>query len=424
MFYKEGEKALKYDLSNIQNLCEVYHFPYSLYKTIHVAGTNGKGSVSHQVASILQSAGYKVGLYSSPHIIDFRERIKVNGQMIDRDFVVDFVSNSLPLWEKFKPSFFELTTLMAFEYFAKKEVDVAVIETGLGGRLDSTNIITPVVSVITNVSFDHTEILGDTLEKIAREKAGIIKPNVPVIIGETHAETKDIFLDKALSENAPISFADELYHLIYDESDYRRFKFTIYERRTEKIVFVGESDLIGFYQRKNILTTFCTTQTLIKLGFDISEKNISEGFKHVKKNTELIGRWQILKESPLIICDSGHNPSGIEEVAKQLRAFENRKIHIVLGFSRDKDIDAMLNIFKYSLADAIYYFTRFSTERSKDEKELAQMAAERGLKGMPFSNIREAFESALKNAQNNDVIFIGGSNYLLGEFFKECKSLI
>ncbi|MCX7987391.1 MAG: bifunctional folylpolyglutamate synthase/dihydrofolate synthase [Bacteroidales bacterium] len=420
MFQQQGKKALKYDLSNIVGLCALLNNPQKNFKSIHIAGTNGKGSVSHQIASILQSAGYKIGLYTSPHLVDFRERIRINGQLIEKEFVTQFVANGLEQFKSINPTFFELTTAMAFAYFASEKVDFAVIETGLGGRLDSTNIILPLLSIITNISYDHTDILGDTLEKIAFEKAGIIKPNIPVVIGERNDSTLPVFTSKALQEHAPIVFADSKYTANILNENFDSFEFEIIERTNQNFVFKGVSDLIGRYQLKNIVTSYCALEILRDLGYAISDVNLYEGYKNVKQRTGLMGRWQVVQKDPLIICDTAHNPSGIEQIAQQLSMLKPRRIHIVLGFSADKNYQLMLKM----LAEIVgnkgisYYFTRSSVSRSLDPIEIARVATGFSIEGEVYSEVSSAFESAKQYASSEDVIFIGGSNFVVGDFLK------
>jgi len=422
MFHQQGKKALRYDLSNIIRLCEHFQNPQHRFKSIHIAGTNGKGSVSHQLASIFQSAGYRVGLYTSPHLVDFRERIRVNGQVIEKAYVADLVGVHMQLWDSVKPSFFELTTLMAFAYFAEEKVDLAVIETGLGGRLDSTNVIYPLLSVITNISYDHTDILGDSLEQIAFEKAGIIKPNTPVVIGETHALTLPVFTAKANKENAPLTVADAKYEAVFIAEKCDSFDFEIRNKISGQVELLGVSDLVGRYQLKNIVTSYCAVNILLNEGIHIPQRAVVAGFGSVKEKTGLMGRWQILRKNPMIVCDTAHNPSGMEQVARQLSMLRPRRLHIIVGFSADKDVEQMLKILAERLgkSDVTYYFTRSSVKRSLDACQLANKASFFGIHGEAYDRVGEAFEHALTSAGIDDVIFIGGSNFVVGDFLKYC----
>jgi len=390
MFQQHGAKAYKSGLENTVALDAVFNHPHRAYKTIHVAGTNGKGSTSHLLASVLQCAGYKVGLYTSPHLRDFRERIRVNGTMISEQTVVDFVEAHQALVEELQPSFFELTTALAFQYFAQQQVDVAVIEVGLGGRLDCTNIISPVLSVITNISLDHTDLLGDTLEKIAVEKAGIIKPNTPVIIGETQPELAPVFVQIARDKNAPILFADE--------------------------IMAGKnvplSALKGNYQIKNSRTVLVALRQLQKLGFRITEADIELGFLEVVERTGLQGRWQVLGTKPTIVCDTGHNEGGVRFVVEQLAQQSFERLHIVFGVVSDKKVDHILSLLP---KNATYYFTKAQIPRALDEKGLQVQAAEFGLLGSTYSSVNEALEAAKRSASERDFIFIGGSNFVVAE---------
>jgi dihydrofolate synthase/folylpolyglutamate synthase len=388
MYQNKGRLAYKKDLTNALQLDEHLGHPHQKFKTIHVAGTNGKGSTSHMLASILQQAGYKVGLYTSPHLKDFRERIRVNGTPIKKRDVVDFISKNKTFLEERELSFFEMTVGMAFDYFAKKAVDIAVIEVGLGGRLDSTNIITPILSVITNIGFDHVAILGDTLEKIAFEKAGIIKPNVPVIIGEIRKETKAVFLEKAMQTEAPISFAEN-----YTFSDYK-------------------SDLKGSYQKRNIITVLAAIKTLIDLGLKISDDQIKEGLLNVVVNTGLLGRWQVLGHNPKIICDTAHNREGLEYIVSQLMDEKYDHLHIVYGSVNDKNLDTVLDILPKS---ATYYFCKPKVQRGMDEVELASKFLEKGFSGNFYSSVEQAYNEAKSRAKETDLIFIGGSTFVVAE---------
>ncbi len=415
MFHRVGAAAYKANLDNTIVLLKLLNNPQHKFKSIHVAGTNGKGSVSHYLAAILQSAGYKTGLYTSPHLKDFRERIKINGEMIAEAKVCDFINKYYNDFSEIKPSFFEMTVGMAFQYFADEEVDIAVIETGLGGRLDSTNIIHPEFSVITNISLDHTQFLGDTLEQIAAEKAGIIKPNTPVVIGETNAHTKDVFIKKAIVENAPIIFADQQYKikdssLCSDEG--RHFLNVLIKDCNEDNEFYIQSALKGFYQLKNIITTLAAID-ILKINFDkINDVSIFYGFKEVVELTGLLGRWQCLSCKPLIICDTGHNVDGITEVLKQINTIKHKQLHIVLGMVNDKDIDTVLELMP---KDAVYYFCKADIPRGLDQNILKEKAFAKQLNGFSYDSVKDALNAAKNAANVNDFIFIGGSTFVVAE---------
>ena len=411
-YHRIGNAAYKDNLYNAEKLDEYLGRQHCKYFTIHVGGTNGKGSVSHITASVLQQAGYKTGLYTSPHLKDFRERIRVDGEMIDKDFVRLFVQNNREVIELLQPSFFEMTTAMAFDYFAVKNVDIAVIEVGLGGRLDSTNIITPIVSVITNIGHDHAELLGDTPEKIAAEKAGIIKHKVPVIIGETTQATSSVFISAAGMSESEIFFADKNYDSLLDDfeisSPFR--SYSIKERETGK-VFKGVIPLGGDYQQANLKTVFQIWRCLEK-KLNITEKSLTDGVMNIISNTGLQGRWQTLRESPTVICDTGHNHEGLEYVLNQLNKLSATKRRFVLGFVNDKDIDNILSLFP---KNAIYYFTKASIPRAMDENILAQKAIATGLHGNNFPSVKEAYAAALADSDTSDLIFIGGSSFVVAE---------
>lgn len=388
MFQRIGASAYKVDLSNTIELCNLLGNPQHHFKSVHIAGTNGKGSTSHMLASILQEAGYKVGLYTSPHLIDFRERIKINGEMISEQEVVDFVTKYKKDFEKINLSFFEWTVGLAFDYFSNQKVDIAVVETGLGGRLDSTNVIIPEISIITNIGKDHMQFLGDTLEKIALEKAGIIKKNVPIIIGETQPEIKHVFVSKAKELGSAIYFADQ-------------------------IIQQGlESDLKGSYQKKNIKTVLASVHELKKLEFAISDEQIKSGLLHVMRNTGLMGRWQTLGLDPKIICDTGHNEAGIREVVSQLESLTYNKLHFVLGAVNDKEIDSVLELLP---KNAMYYFCQAKIPRALDVNELKNKAKSYRLNGNAYSSVKNAYEEAKKTADKDDLIFIGGSTFVVAE---------
>lgn len=388
IFQNQGKSAYKSDLTNTILLAEHLDNPQQHFKSIHVAGTNGKGSTSHMLASIFQEAGYKVGLYTSPHLKDFRERIKINGKLVSQNFVVDFISKNKPFFEVQSLSFFEMTVGMAFDYFSKKKVDIAIIEVGLGGRLDSTNIITPLVSVITNIGFDHMQFLGNTLEQIAFEKAGIIKPNVPVVIGETQVETKPVFMEVAKKNNADISFAD----MEVDET--------------------FDCDLKGNYQYHNIKTVIQTLRKIPKKSLKISNEHIEKGLLHVIKNTGLRGRWETLKLHPKIICDTAHNKEGLTYVMKQIKEEIYKNLHIVFGVVNDKDLKAIIPLMP---KQATYYFCKPNIERGLDADKLKQIFNDFGLKGRSYSSVNRAYEEARNKALYDDLIFIGGSSFVVAE---------
>ena len=411
MYQKIGAKAYKPDLGNITELLDFLGNPQNSFKTVHVAGTNGKGTVSHTLASIFQECGYKTGLYTSPHLLDFRERIRINGQMIPEQNVIDFIGDNKAKFEEMQLSFFEMATGMAFDYFAKEKVDIAIIEVGLGGRLDSTNVIKPELSVITNISLDHVCMLGNTLAEIAVEKAGIIKPNTPVVIGETQPETKDVFIKKAEECKAPIYFADQIIDCdkVHIESlDYQKFDIW---KNNELYIEAVEFPLLGYYQKKNLATAICAVE-ILKEKFNIDNKDIVNGLEFVVKNTNLMGRWQILSRQPLVIADTGHNVGGIKEIVMQLSDMTFRKLHFVLGCVNDKDIDGILHLLPHY---AEYYFCKADIPRGLDANILAEKALEAGLRGNVYESVQQAYNSALNNARFEDIVFIGGSNFTVAE---------
>jgi len=387
MYQRQGETAFKKDLTNSLALANHLKNPHTRFKSVHVAGTNGKGSTSHMLASVLQEAGYKVGLYTSPHLKDFRERIKISGQQIPEMEVVDFISNNKSFIEQQQLSFFEMTVGLAFDYFAKQEVDIAIIEVGLGGRLDSTNIITPLVSVITNIGYDHTQFLGDTLAEIATEKAGIIKEKVPVVIGEQQAEIEHVFFDIALERNTTIAFAEE------DVVNY-------------------EMDVVGSYQHKNLTTAVRTIVELQRIGFVVNEDHIIVGLKNLIRNTGLLGRWQTLDKKPLTICDTAHNKEGLKYVMKQLKEQSFKKLHIVLGVVNDKKLNTILPLFP---KNAVYYFCTPSIPRGLNAAILQEEAAKFQLKGTVCTSVNNALLSAQDTANEDDLIFVGGSTFVVAE---------
>jgi len=414
MFQRIGPAAYKDNLDNTILLGSYYNNPHRLFKTIHVAGTNGKGSVSHMLAAILQSAGFKTGLYTSPHLSDFRERIRINGEMISTDDVMEWVENFREKNEEWEiePSFFELTVAMAFDYFAAQQVDIAIIEVGLGGRLDSTNIINPEVSVITNIGMDHTALLGDSLEKISFEKAGIIKDGVPVIVGTTQPETMNVFNEVAALKLAPLFFADQEYSVDYALSDLEGNQLLSVRRNGQTLFPQLKIDLKGMYQQKNLPAVLKTVELLREMHWEISDEHLLNGLANAKRMTGLQGRWQILGYNPLMVCDTVHNAEGMAEVVKQIMQTPFERLHFVIGVVSDKDTGKILSL----LPDAAeYYFTRADIPRAMDEKELARLAGQFNLKGAVFSSVEKAFNAARSRAGANDMVFVGGSNFVVAE---------
>ncbi|AFD05794.1 bifunctional folylpolyglutamate synthase/dihydrofolate synthase [Solitalea canadensis] len=411
MFHRIGEKAFKADLHNIKALSEILDNPHTKFKSIHIAGTNGKGSTSHMLAAILQEAGYKTGLYTSPHLRDFRERIRINGQMIPEQNVIDFVANYKVDFEKIEPSFFEMGVALAFDYFEQEKVDIAVIETGLGGRLDSTNIITPLLSVITNISFDHTSILGNTIEAIAGEKAGIIKDNVPVVIGQKQELASEIFIEKALQTNSPITFASENWKIT--NTDKYQHKLILHVSNNSGISYPNLAlDLTGNYQLKNIKTVLESVESLRAIGFNISDNHIYCALSQVKHLTGLLGRWYTLSENPLIICDTGHNVDGITQVVEQINETPHDQLYIVFGMVKDKDISHVLALMP---KEASYYFCKADIPRGMDANELQKLALNFGLNGDVYSSVIDALNAAKQKAAKNDLVFVGGSTFVVAE---------
>lgn len=407
MFQQVGKAAYKEGLENTNLLDEHFGHPHRKFRTIHIAGTNGKGSCSHTLAAILQSAGYKTGLYTSPHLIDFRERIRINGKPIPEEEVIRFVEKERAFFEPLHPSFFELTTAMAFNYFAEQQVDIAVIEVGLGGRLDCTNIIVPELSIITNISMDHMQFLGNTLDKIAAEKAGIIKPGIPVVIGETTPETRPVFLAKSHEENAPIHFAEDIHPLLsalpqagggflYQTSDYPNL----------------QGQLGGFCQEKNTNTLLTALPVLHERDIRFTESDVRKGFAHVCELTGLMGRWQRLAEHPTLICDTGHNVGGIQYIVEQLRQQPCDTLRIVFGMVNDKDINGVLELLP---RQAVYYFTQASVKRAMPVHDLQALAANHGLDGRCYDSVETALRQAREEAGANDCIFVGGSSFIVAD---------
>ena len=406
MFQRVGAVAYKPDLSNTISLCKALGNPEHKFKAIHIAGTNGKGSSSHMLAAILQSAGYKTGLYTSPHLKEFTERIKIDGHDITQDYVVDFVKRIKPEIERIQPSFFEITVAMAFDYFASSQVDVAIIETGLGGRLDSTNVITPILSLITNIGYDHMDLLGNTLPLIAHEKAGIIKAGVPVVVSERQPEVESIFLNRAEEFNAPISFASEHFHISKNEDAFDVFY-------NSEVLFPDlRPELKGYYQRKNIPGVLMSVKILQQHGHQITSQNIRNGIENVVTLTGLKGRWQKLGESPLLICDTGHNVDGLKEVVEQIRSQKFQRLFIVLGMVKDKDISSVLRLLP---KEAYYFFCQASIPRALDANLLCDQATAIGLQGEIVKDVNKAIASAKAKAGPEDFIFIGGSTFVVAE---------
>ena len=414
MFQRVGAAAYKADLSNTIAICKQLKNPEKKFKSIHIAGTNGKGSVSHMLASILQSAGYRVGLYTSPHLKDFRERIRINGKMISQQFVVDFVEKNREMFEKIKPSFFEITVGMAFTVFAEEQVDIAVIETGLGGRLDSTNVIKPLLSIITNISLDHQALLGDTIEKIAAEKAGIIKIKTPVVIGEQQADSRFVFSKFAIQNKAELFFADQKFKSSPHPAKAKVPSIQLMDIYQNGKLYIEklELPLLGHYQHKNICTVLQSIELLQTQSFVITEKDIRAGISKVIEQTGLMGRWQILSKNPLTIADTGHNEAGIREVVKQLEKIPHKKLHFVIGVVNDKDISKILTLLPKK---ASYYFCKADLPRALNEKDLEDQAKKSGLKGKSYPGVHSAWEAARKGANKEDLIFIGGSTFTVAE---------
>lgn len=411
-YHRIGKAAYKNNLDNTIALDTHLGHPHLKYKSLHVAGTNGKGSVSNLAASVLQEAGFRTGLYTSPHLKDFRERIRINGEMIPEEIVTAFVGRNIEIIRSVQPSFFEMTFALATEHFANEKVDVAVIEVGLGGRLDSTNIITPLVSLITNIGHDHMDLLGDTLEKVASEKAGIIKPGVPVVIGETQQEVMHVFTSSAKIAVAPISFADKAYECTLGTFDpvsgQRDFRVKEIGGTREH---PGEVPLGGDYQARNIVSLFEFMKQARRF-LTISDENILNGIRKVRENTGFSGRWQVLGRNPLVICDTGHNREGLDYITRQLRDLRPARLHIVVGFVSDKDLSQVLPLLP---KDAEYYFTKASVLRALDEKVLMEKAAGYGLYGRDYGDVITALDAARANAGPDDVVFVGGSTFVVGD---------
>jgi dihydrofolate synthase/folylpolyglutamate synthase len=417
MFSRTGASAIKKDITNTRILCEKAGYPQNTFKSIHIAGTNGKGSVSHMLAAVLQTAGYTTGLYTSPHLKDFRERIRVNGVVIDEDFVVSFTQKKISLIEAIGPSFFEITVVMAFEYFASKQVDVAVIETGLGGRLDSTNVITPVLSVITNIGMDHMNILGNSLAQIAFEKAGIIKPGVPVVVGETLPETKRVFESIATEKKSPLILAEKEWYA--DDHKYEKNELTVdlvHPSHNEKQTI--HLDLTGIYQVKNLITAYTAIGQLKKEGWQIPDAAIQNGLRNVKSLTGLHGRWEVIHREPMIVLDVGHNEDGIRQITEQLELMSYHNLHIVIGMVKDKEIGKVMQLLP---KEASYYFTKAQTPRAMPEDQLAVIAAGYGLMGHHFPSVNTALQNAVGHSHKDDLILVCGSVFVVGEVERDLK---
>lgn len=413
VFHISGASAYKPGLENTVRLLDALGNPHTRFKSIHIAGTNGKGSVSHYLAAILQQAGYKTGLYTSPHLVDFGERIRINGEMIDQQYVVDFIKTYHELTEKVQPSFFELTMAMAFDYFTHENVDFAIIETGLGGRLDSTNIITPELSIITTIGLDHTEFLGNTLAQIAFEKAGIIKSGVPVVIGEMLPETKPVFEEKAAQTASRMVVAESNFNVSFLNNENGTLNFSFNNKRFS-------SQLTGTYQLKNLATVFAAIDQLKLKDFIITDEAVQEGLARVCDSTGLRGRWEKLSDEPLIIADTGHNVQGITAVVNQLREFSFKRKRIIIGMVNDKDIRGVLSLLP---GDSEYYFTNANTKRALPATELMQQAIEFNLYGNTFNTVKEAVQAALSESSPEDMILITGSNFVVGEALELFESL-
>jgi dihydrofolate synthase/folylpolyglutamate synthase len=388
MYQNIGASAYKEDISNIISICDHLDNPQNKFKSIHVGGTNGKGSTSHMLSSILQESGYKVGLYTSPHLVDFRERIRVNGKMISKESIEDFMNQNLNFFDRNNFSFFEMTVGLAFDYFNNQNVEIAIIEVGMGGRLDSTNIINPILSIITNISIDHAKFLGNNITDIAYEKAGIIKPGIPVIIGETQEEIKDIFIENALENNSEISFADNFKTKEYD------------------------CDLKGEYQSKNIVTVQHAITKIQSMGYKINDMSIEKGLSHIVKNTSLMGRWQVIQTNPLVVCDTGHNEAALNELVAQIISSDHSEYHFILGFSNDKNIEKISKIFP---KDGSYYFVKPNIGRGMNANEVKKIFFKNNRVGKSFKSSKEALSEAYRYAKQNDFVFIGGSTFIVSE---------
>lgn len=418
MFTRDGASAYKANLDNTIELCNRLDNPQHKFKSVHIAGTNGKGSTSHMLAAVLQTAGYKTGLYTSPHLKDFRERIRINGQMISEQSVIDFVGAHQPDFDEIQPSFFEMTVGLAFDIFAKEKVDIAIIEVGLGGRLDSTNIIHPLLSIITNIGWDHMNLLGNTLPLIAGEKAGIIKPDIPVIIGENQPETAQVFIDKAASVGTAISFASDVWEI--ENSKFKIQNSKLLDLTIAKNLSLVDQnsalnlklDLTGSYQLKNVKTVLSAVEALRLQGFNITDDAVIAALSQVKTLTGLHGRWETLTHHPLTICDTGHNPDGIQEVLKNIASVNYKHLHFVIGMVNDKDITKVLAMLP---SNATYYFCKPDIPRGLEAESLQLSAESFGLQGEAYTSVKEALQAAQANADENDLVFVGGSTFVVAE---------
>ncbi len=418
MFSRIGAAALKPDLTNTIKLCAALGNPHEKFRSVHIAGTNGKGSTSHALAAILQDAEYKTGLYTSPHLIDFRERIRVNGMPVSKDWVVDFVNTNKALIEEVNPSFFEITVAMAFAFFAEQNVDIAVIETGLGGRLDSTNVITPLLSIITNISYDHKDLLGNTLAEIAGEKAGIIKPGIPFVVGEQNDETERVFFEHSVHKKAPLYYAQSLWGMVRINQD-EKYQYYKAVNNAKREMYDLHTDLLGNYQHHNLKTVLTAVEILIHKDFNLSIPAAIGALANVKNTTGLRGRWEWLRENPTIICDVAHNPAGLNEVLLQWQQVAATAKHIVLGFVKDKDISDALALFP---KDATYYFCNANIQRALPSAELKEMAARYGLAGGAYPTVAAALQAAKNNMAETDALLITGSFFIVGEALSTWKS--
>lgn len=410
MYQRQGKAAYKANLNNTLAFDEYLNYPHKKFKSIHIAGTNGKGSVAHIISSVLQETHYKIGLYTSPHLYDYRERIKVDGKKVSKEYVKDFINKNINFIKKIKPSFFEMTVALAFKYFEDENVDIAVIEVGMGGRLDSTNIINPLVSVITNIGLDHTAFLGDSIDKIALEKAGIIKANTPVVIGEYNSITKDIFLKTAQKQESNIYFADEMVKV----SNKVDKNIELHDLEDSASILFNPG-LKGDYQQKNYCTAFSTIKLIQKAGIDIKKEQIVNGFENIVKNNELKGRWEICGTNPDIICDTAHNKEGLRHVISQFKNASYKKLHIIIGFVNDKNIEDCLSLLP---TEAVYYFTKANIPRSLSEMELKGKAKKHKLVGSDYASIDLAYKTAIANADDKDGVLITGSTFIVGEYLE------